>query len=55
MGFRINKEIAKKLQKTFEVIMGRGFDKDALKILKKRNLRIIDISKFRLKNIRKKF
>jgi len=51
-GFRINKEIAKEITKNFlEVIMARGFDKDALKILKKKkNLRIIDISKFRLKN-----
>ena len=51
-GFRINKKIATEITKNFlEVIMARGFDKDALQILKKKkNLRIIDISKFRLKN-----
>ena len=35
----------------FEIIISRGFEKDALKILKKRkNIRIIDCSKFNLTN-----
>ena len=45
----LNFEIAKNF---LEVILAKGFDNDALKILKnKKNLRIIDISKFRDKKI----
>ena len=52
-NFKINKKIALEINKNFlEVILAKTFDKDALSILKKKkNLRIIDISKFRLKNI----
>ena len=36
----------------FEVVIGNGYEKDAIKILKKRkNLRIIDSSKIKLENI----
>ena len=47
-NFKISNEIALKMNKTFfEVILAKGFDKKALKILrKKKNMRIIDISKF---------
>ena len=46
-NFKINKKIALELNKIFlEVIIGLGFDKDSLKILKKKkNLRLIDASK----------
>jgi len=52
-NFRIDKKIAKEISKNFlEVILAKTFDKEALTILKKKkNLRIIDISKFRLKNL----
>ncbi|MDC0513764.1 bifunctional phosphoribosylaminoimidazolecarboxamide formyltransferase/IMP cyclohydrolase [Pelagibacteraceae bacterium] len=51
-NFKINKIIAKEINKNFlEVILAKGFDKEALKILnKKKNLRIIDISKYSQKN-----
>ena len=51
-NFKINKSIANKINKKFfEVILAKSFDKSALKILKKKkNLRIIDISKFKEKN-----
>ena len=51
-NYKINKNIANEISKNFlEVVLSRGFDKDSLKILKrKKNLRIIDISKFRYKN-----
>ena len=51
-NYKINKKIAFEINKNFlEVILAKGFDKDALEILKrKKNLRIIDISNFRLKN-----
>ena len=51
-NFKINKEIAKEINKKFiEVILAKGFEKEALQILKrKKNLRIIDISKYRQKN-----
>ena len=47
-NYRIKKELANRLNKKFfEIIIGRGFDKDALKILKKKiNVRLIDSSKF---------
>ncbi len=52
-NYRINKKIALEISKNFlEVILAKGFDKDALNILKKKkNLRIIDISNFNLKNL----
>jgi len=52
-NFKINKKIALEINKNFlEVILAKKFDKNALDILKKKkNLRIIDISKFRLKNL----
>tara|TARA_Y100000287_G_scaffold158240_1_gene136068 strand:+ start:126 stop:1661 length:1536 start_codon:yes stop_codon:yes gene_type:complete len=45
-NFRINKKLAKEINKIFfEVIIGNGFDKDALRELRlKKNLRIIDAS-----------
>ena len=52
-NYRINKKIALEINKNFlEVILAKGFDKDSLQILKKKkNLRIIDISNFELKNL----
>ena len=52
-NFNINKEIAKEINKNFlEVILAKSFDKNALNILrKKKNLRIIDISSFKIKNL----
>ena len=43
-NFKISKRIASELNKIFlEVIIARGFDKEALKILKsKKNLRLVD-------------
>jgi len=51
-NFKINKTIADEINKNFlEVILAKGFEKDALNILnKKKNLRIIDISKYKQKN-----
>ena len=51
-NYRINRKIALEINKNFlEVILAKGLDKDALEILKKKkNLRIIDISKFKLKS-----
>jgi phosphoribosylaminoimidazolecarboxamide formyltransferase/IMP cyclohydrolase len=51
-NFKINKTIAEEINKNFlEVILAKGFEKDALNILnKKKNLRIIDISKYQQKN-----
>jgi len=47
-NFKINNKIAQEINKTFfEVILAKGFDKNALRVLKKKkNMRIIDISKF---------
>jgi len=47
-NYKINKKIANEIVKNFaEVILAKGFEKKALKILKKRiNLRLIDISKY---------
>ena len=47
-NFKINKKIASDISKTFfEVILAKGFDKNALNILKKKkNMRVIDISRF---------
>jgi len=52
-NYKINIELAKKLnEKFFEIIIGKSFDKAALKILKnKKNLRIIDSSKYKNKTI----
>ena len=52
-NYKINKKIALEITKNFlEVILAKGFEKDSLKILKnKKNLRIIDISKYKLKNL----
>ena len=51
-NFKVNKKIAEEINKNFlEVILAKGFEKNALSILnKKKNLRIIDISKYRQKN-----
>ena len=51
-NYKINKKIAEEISKNFlEVILANGFDKDALEIIKrKKNLRVIDITGFSLKN-----
>ena len=51
-NYKIDKKIASEINKNFlEVILAKGFDKESLKILKrKKNLRIIDISDFKPKN-----
>ena len=51
-NFKINKKIAQELNKLFfEVIIGNGFEKASLHILKKRkNLRLIDASKLKNEN-----
>ena len=54
-NFKVSKSLAIELNKIFfEVIIGNGFEKNAVKILKtKKNLRLIDASKFSLgKNLR---
>ena len=52
-NFKISKKMAIELNKVFlEVIVANGFEKDAIKILKKKkNLRIIDASNFSFKEI----
>ena len=52
-NFKITKKIALEINRNFsEVILAKGFDKESLILLKKKkNLRIIDITKFKLKNI----
>ena len=47
-NYKINNKIAKEINKTFfEVILAKGFDQGALRIFKKKkNMRVIDISKF---------
>ena len=52
-NFRITKKIATAINKKFlEVILAKGFHKEALIILqKKKGLRIIDITRFKVKNI----
>ena len=54
-NFEIKKNLAVELKKLFlEVIIGNGFDKDAIKILKsKKNLRLIDATNYSLKEITK--
>ena len=51
-NFKIDNKIANEINKNFlEVILAKGFDKDAIQTLKKKkNLRIIDISKYKQKN-----
>ena len=51
-NYKITKNIASEIIKNFlEVILAPSFDKESLKILKsKKNLRIIDISNFEVKN-----
>ena len=48
-NYKINNKIAKEINKTFfEVILAKGFDKKALRILKKKKkMRVIDISKYK--------
>ena len=50
-NFKVNKAIANEINKNFlEVILAKGFEKDALDLLNmKKNLRIIDISKYKQK------
>ena len=52
-NYYINRKIASEISKNFlEVLLAKGFDGEALKKLKKKkNLRIIDISNFRFKNL----
>ena len=52
-NFKINKSLASELNKLFlEVIISNGFDKDALKLLKKKkNLRLIDATNYSFKEI----
>ncbi len=52
-NYRISKKIANEINKNFlEVILAKGFEKESLKILKrKKNLRIIDITNFKLDNL----
>jgi len=52
-NYKINKKVAIEITRNFlEVILAKGFDKKSLEILKKKkNLRIIDISNFKKKNL----
>ena len=52
-NFKISKNLAQELNKLFlEVIIGNGFEKDALKLLKKKkNLRLIDATNYNFKEI----
>ena len=52
-NYKINKKIASEINKNFlEVILAKGFDKESMNILKrKKNLRMIDISNFKFKNL----
>ena len=54
-NFKITKNLAIELNKLFlEVIIGNGFEKDALKLLKKKkNLRLIDATNYSFKEILK--
>ena len=51
-NYKINKKLANEMSKKFlEVVLAKGFENDALKILKKKEkLRIIDISKYKQNN-----
>ena len=52
-NYKINKKLASEINKNFlEVLLAKGFDKESLKILRrKKNLRIIDISNFKIRNL----
>ena len=52
-NFKINEKIASQINKTFfEVIIGKGFDNKAIKILKrKKNLRLIDSRSFKTNQV----
>ncbi len=52
-NYKIDRKIALEITKNFlEVVLAAGFDKSSLEILKrKKNLRIIDISNFKLTNL----
>ncbi len=52
-NYRISKKIANEINKNFlEVILAKGFEKESLKILKrKKNLRIIDITNFKFDSL----
>ena len=52
-NFKINKTLATELNKIFlEVVIANGFDKDAIKILKrKKNLRLIDATSFKIQDL----
>jgi phosphoribosylaminoimidazolecarboxamide formyltransferase/IMP cyclohydrolase len=54
-NFKITKKLAEELNKLFlEVIIGNGFEKDALKLLKrKKNLRLIDATNYTFEEILK--
>ncbi len=54
-NFKINKSLASELNKLFlEVIVANSFDKDALKLLKKKkNLRLIDATNYSFKEVLK--
>ena len=51
-NYKINRKIASEINRNFlVVILAKGFDKESLNILKrKKNLRIIDISNYKIKN-----
>ena len=52
-NFKVSKKLALELNKIFfEIIIGNGFDKEAIKILKKKkNIRIVDASNLKIKNL----
>ncbi len=52
-NFKINEKIASQINKTFfEIIIGKGFDNKAMKILKrKKNLRLIDSRSFKTNQV----
>ena len=52
-NFKINEKIASQINKTFfEIIIGKGFDNKAIKILKrKKNLRLIDSRSFKTNQV----
>ena len=52
-NYKIDKKIALEINKNFlEIILAKGFDKESLEILKsKKNLRVIDISNFKLRGL----
>jgi phosphoribosylaminoimidazolecarboxamide formyltransferase/IMP cyclohydrolase len=54
-NFKINKNLASELSKLFlEVVIANGFEKDALKLLKKKkNIRLIDATNYSFKEILK--